>query len=427
MFSSLSGQLLDILIGLVFLYAALSVFVSGLGNILAKSLGWRGKMFHAGVDTILRPTNVRPPSIPTRLVRLVGSIFRPGGPVRSAGVWLMGFLRRRPASDPAANESEDEDQEEPATDPRDLTRAEVAVSSAAHGLVHRFLNHPACQSYVRNRGLFTLFGTGRLSYLPSGLFARVLMDCLIPEGANLSGAITPVDFQRSLDLLPDRDLAASLRVVTQGRTGNTAEIESALGEHFDSVMKEVEGWYARKMSLVTFTLGFIVAFLFNLDTVRFVRDGWNDPVRSKQLADQAAQASARLGVLVQDLEKARASGAADPAEIQATIAQSQELIRELKPRLPVGWNLPDRGAILPEGTPPGEATTAAFRAAWRNVWSHLRKDLADWVHQPVSVAMRWLGLFLTAFAISMQSRFWYDLLQRLLKIRRDQDGEAVRS
>lgn len=416
-FSTLSGPLLDILVGLVFLYAALSLIVSGLGDCLANVLNWRGSMFQSGIDSILRPTGARPPSPPVRAARFVRSIFRAGGPLSRLAGWFRKQLGRTAAPATTADE---------AVDPREATRVQTAISSAAHGLVHRFLNHPACRSYVRNRSPLTFFGTGKLAYLPPSLFPRVLLQCLLPEGARGGPAMTPVDFRRCLDLLPDPDLAALLRAVTEGRNGSLEEIEGALQDHFQSVMKEVDGWYARKMSLVNFLIGFIVAFLFNLDTVQFIREGWKDPARSRQLADQAAETSGQLETLNEQLEASRAAGTADPDKVRETLQETLRTLEKLKPQLPVGWSLP-----APESVPKVDPTAAgdleAVKAILARLWKPIRQDLTDWTTQPLRVALRWLGLFLTAFAISMQSRFWYDFLQRLLKLRRDPEAQASRT
>lgn len=431
--STLSGPLLDILIGLVFVYASLSLILSAVGDCLSNALGWRAGMFQAGVDAMLRPTDARRSPLLARLARGLQILVMPNGPIfRSVRSLVDRILRRTP---PTAETHEN---------PWSEIEKKDVIATSARALVERFLNHPACQSYVRNKGFFAMFGRGSLSYIPSPLFPKVLLQCLLPVEMRRTVPTTPIDFRRCLDLIQDPSLAELLRTVTEGRNSSIQEIEAALTEHFESVMAEVKGWYARKMSVVTFAMGLVVAVGFNIDTIDFVRKAWADPARSKALADMAAQQSDKLGQVIQKLERLTESkspaatktetgtlpstppatqpgaGTATPpsasnreVELKKTIEEANLLLEQIKPQLPVGWKLPELG----QWNNPKDIINSFFK--------QVREHLTDWRAQPVRLLMRWLGLIITALAISMQSRFWYDLLQRILKIRREQESPAA--
>lgn len=404
MFSTLSGPMVDILIGLTFIYASLSLILSALGDCLSNTLGWRSGMFQAGIDAMLRPNDVRPPSAPAKLFRWLRILFMPGGTI-ARGVRTV-FARIRGAAPPAA----------PEVDPWLPVLEQISVAHGARELVRMFLDHPACQSYRRNSGFLSFFGRGQVSRIPSTLFPKVLLECLM-AGMNRSAPITPIDFRRALDRIDDPDLVSLLRTVTEGRSGSTAEIEDALKDHYESVMSQVGDWYARKMSVVLFGMGLVVAVAFNIDTIEFIKQGWNDPARAKAIAATAAAKSGDLRDAVEHLEAItkidpRDVKDADPKRQEAmrkTISDANALLGQLKPQFPAGWTLPSTGEL-----------NDPKKVVERFV-SQIRQHLTEWRGHPVRVLMRWLGLIITAVAISMQSRFWYDLLQRLLKIRNEPD------
>jgi hypothetical protein len=255
-------------------------------------------------------------------------------------------------------------------------------------LLGQVVNHPLVRSLVRDAN--TVADTGKLkkrwkpwrrplpSYLPSRTFSLALLDTLAPpDGARdrrdalqrLRAALAEPKSD-AVKLLPDdaRKTLESL-VVDAGRDHD--QLRASIENWFDDTMDRVSGWYKRRTTIILFLIGVVVAGTFNVDSWQLANTFWNnESVRSAVVSQAEKQAKQPLG-------KA-AKGVSD--------------VEQLK--LPIGWKAQE-----------SQTTKQADR------------DPRAFPRTPGQYVGKILGLLISAIAISLGAPFWFDLLNRLARLR----------
>ncbi|MFC1996995.1 hypothetical protein ACFLXI_05230 [Chloroflexota bacterium] len=138
---------------------------------------------------------------------------------------------------------------------------------------------------------------------------------------------------------------------------------------FNNFMDRASGWYKRYARTWAVILGLIVAVAFNADSVRLTTELWENQALRTQLVARATD-------LVQKEEAGEGT--------EFTAQQAEEILSNLG--LPIGWeleNLPDPDS---------------------------KSLVRDWI-------VKALGWFITGLAISQGSSFWFDFLNRIVKLR----------
>ena len=162
-----------------------------------------------------------------------------------------------------------------------------------------------------------------------------------------------------------QELASVLRVLAEQGAGSVDRLRTAIERWFDDGMDRVSGWYKRWTQLWQLIIGLILAIVLNINIVTIGLTLWNDiPLRT---------------AIVAEAEKL-----AQESESSPRIAQTRELLKAT--RLPLGW---------PEGLP------------------FIQRPF-DWKTFDGSLLAGWL---LTAIGASFGAPFWFDLLNRFVKLR----------
>jgi hypothetical protein len=161
------------------------------------------------------------------------------------------------------------------------------------------------------------------------------------------------------------ELATVLRVLADDAAGNVDRLRTAIEQWFDSAMDRVSGWYKRWTQLWQLIIGLILAVALNINIVTIGLALWNDiPLRT---------------AIVNEAERM-----AQESESAPRIDRTGDLLKTT--RLPIGW---------PDGLP---FVQRAF----------------DWTTFDGSLLAGWL---LTAIGASFGAPFWFDLLNRFVKLR----------
>ncbi|MDI1313930.1 hypothetical protein [Prosthecobacter sp.] len=90
-----------------------------------------------------------------------------------------------------------------------------------------------------------------------------------------------------IENLPDGKLKESLQSLFQTVEGDVGKFKLAVEGWFNGVMDRVSGWYKRFAQKWMIAIGFILAALFNVDTLEIVRVLSNNPNLAKAVANQA--------------------------------------------------------------------------------------------------------------------------------------------
>lgn len=161
------------------------------------------------------------------------------------------------------------------------------------------------------------------------------------------------------------DLRNSLLALIDDAGGNIEKIKLNIEKWFDDTMERVTGWYVRRMKWISLIVACVITIGSNADTISITKAFIRNPALREAVAAQAQAYT----------ERSQADSDAAPSTI---ITNTTEQIKQMQ--IPLGW--PMNSELVPDG--------------WLN---------------------KIIGLLLTTIAISLGAPFWFDLLQRVAKIR----------
>jgi hypothetical protein len=213
---------------------------------------------------------------------------------------------------------------------------------------------------------------------------------------------------KNQSIIPENTRRALLALIDTGATDITKARES-IEAWFNSSMDRVSGWYKKRSQIIVFVLGFIVAFAVNADSVMIAKRLVADRSLRDSLAtaaDEYAKANANdkaaLSSVISPGANAKNANArcyptppscsSDAQSPQCKLDKSLCDIEGLG--LPIGWNYQDDPLRR---------------------WPGLNFDTVDgWLAQ---VYWHLLGWIITALAISLGAPFWFDLLNKFIVVR----------
>lgn len=269
-------------------------------------------------------------------------------------------------------------------------------------------------------------------YLEGMRFATVVLD--IATGRGAAGALpnTRNAFDRAIDTHAkgelQESLASLLRKIPSDAVDTRASFTSAIARWYDEAMARTSGIYKRRVQTWLFFGGLIVAGILNADTVRISYVLFRDPGLRSSMVDYARSVSKPEGETRSHLPanadvaggqsdsphapSPTQSPAASPTASTAAATEAPVSIAELRSSLskqieelqvlesvgfPVGWMAPPPVNFLP---------------------LHTTKELPSWRWWCfLAIPTKGAGLLATALAVCLGAPFWFDILNKLVKLR----------
>ncbi len=225
------------------------------------------------------------------------------------------------------------------------------------------------------------------SYIPSSIFALALMDIV---GEKKSGASGLETFAGGVAKLPDSPVKGSLQAILRDADPRRANPQQRIEKWFDDAMDRVSGWYKRKLQISSAVLAAVVVIFANADTLEIAKRLWKDPTLRAAIVEQARVRTRMNPPEYTDPDSPIPSAPAPDAagkekdDSSGLTAEEQAKLGQL-----LTWS-PDRQQLKARGF-----------FSWL-AWL-LPRHLVGWL---VSV-----------IAVSLGAPFWFDLLQKIMKLR----------
>lgn len=257
-------------------------------------------------------------------------------------------------------------------------------------------------------------GTNLPSYIPAKNFALALMDVVLPAAnavaGGSSGAVAPENAnlptpnaaglqQPPVKANPLAPLRLEVEKITTNNHIKTAllTIIDAAGDDaikaregienwYNSSMDRVSGWYKRRVQTVVFCMGFGIAIVMNADTFAIFSNLVNDrPLRS--------------AVVATALDK--------KYSLQDTSGESlrKNVNGVLELGLPIGWQW--KSSINPHAKSSNLSAIPMFNAGTAGDLSY---SLCIWF-------LKIMGWVVTGLAVSLGAPFWFDILNKIMVVR----------
>jgi hypothetical protein len=226
------------------------------------------------------------------------------------------------------------------------------------------------------------------------------IDAALPQGAakdaivalatlvqNPNGAVTPAAVRQQIQTLADPQLKSLLNSIIDSAAGSVEKIHDEIATWFDHSMDRVSGEYKRRTQLYNFIFALIVAIALNISAVHVAAMLWKQPMVTKSLptlveglTKKGGAAAGNASADAPDLAQATSSPSPVPG-LSDTLAQLDTL------SLPIGW-------------------TNVHVCQSGGCWSCALDVLAF----PI-------GWAITAFATMFGAPFWFDLLQTFIRLK----------
>jgi hypothetical protein len=299
-------------------------------------------------------------------------------------------------------------------------------------LVTELYKHPLISGLYNGTYEFAMKYRARLwpmlpSYIPSRNFALALTDLLAPQEASGSKDHLMIDFRRTIAGHKDENIKKALLPLVDSAALQTEDVIKNIEQWFDSTMERISGQYKRRVQYFTFALGLLAAIVLNADTIAITNSLIHDPALRSAIVSTAQEyaktptASMPQANTLPGNSAAPASGNHDD-DLKNTLEVAKacknfgseeckkvcndenaglpgcklaQNFTELKSLgLPLGWeNAPAECSIFY----PGKCFIGGFQG--NSFWLKL------------------LGWLITGIAISLGAPFWFDLLNKFMTLR----------
>ncbi len=229
------------------------------------------------------------------------------------------------------------------------------------------------------------------SYLKARNFSQALLQLLKDQPAD--GTTTLDKIRTVLEAKQDTHTGKYLLNLLDDAENDLEKFKEKLETWYDDTMERVSGWYKRRISLITFIVGLILATIFNVDTMQIVNKLSKDPKAREQYVQLAGQLAADTAIVKVDSIKGTLIENLNTLQSYAT--QSSSVLGNKRinctsdttatTAMQNGKDTPCRHCYL----------KALWYSSWDNFW----------------------GCLITAIALSLGAPFWFDLLNKIVKLR----------
>lgn len=374
----LSSGIIDLAIGLVFVFGVTAALSSVFTELIARFLGLRGAYLLGGLRELLDGTGSQ-----TALNDAIGDYDEMKalvkGPVpadadgaappatKSATGALLGspILRSQGMIGQISS--------------RDLT-----LQPGKHGRPFRITTGTWKPPWRACRSL--------PSYISATSFSAAIIDLLVP---NAAGQTTMAQVQDGINKLPEwmPTLKESLQTLAANAGEDIDLFRTSVENWYDDHMSRVSGWYKRHVAKITIVVGTILILLLNINTLTIGRTLWNSSVVRTAVSTVAANTTS----------------CQNQSQRDCLAGLQKQLSDAAQAGLPIGWG------TVPDCAAP---KTSCNWLDQRGIFS--RHGGSGW-----EIVLVLIGFLITIIALTPGARFWFDILGKLGSLRTTGPKPAV--
>jgi len=235
---------------------------------------------------------------------------------------------------------------------------------------NEFYAHPLVKSLCQKK---SADANVTASYIPSRIFATALIDIVASKDSSCD-AKDPDKLRAAIEKLKNenKDLGTALLAILDSAKDNLDQARKHVEDWFDDAMERVTGWYKKTSQWILLGAALVIVSIINVDTIELTTHLWQNPALRQQLTLAADQ-------YVKETESQ--AGQANSADIKAALDEFKERLSDVKQQnIPIGWS----DAKIPKGP---------------------------------DIFWKVIGLLLTTLAVSLGAPFWFDLLNKVTRLR----------
>jgi hypothetical protein len=161
-----------------------------------------------------------------------------------------------------------------------------------HGLVRGLFKDPsaAAGALADIPSVLSMAGqkfkqVGLPSYIPSSTFATALIDTVAPPNATAPRSLD--DVRKAVAALPDNPTKEALMSLVASTQSELSEFEKKVEDWYNDSMDRASGWYKRRAQNFLLAIALVVTLALNVDTLHVAITLWNNPAARQATADLA--------------------------------------------------------------------------------------------------------------------------------------------
>ncbi len=367
----LNSVILDVVIGLVFIYLLYSLLVTTIQEIIATRFGFRSKMLQRAVFRMLEDEN--------KFASRFKSVL---------------YLFKKSGNGGNRNSTS-----------------------------YEFYDHPLIMFLGEGKK------NGKPAYINNETFSKVIIDLLRGKDVRPGDDVKSL-IQKALDDKKtnwgDAKISAQtlsyLKSIWADADGDVKKFAIHLESWFGETMDRASGWYKQHIQIILFFVGLVVAIVFNVDTLKIVDRLEKDPKLREQMVQQAdafVQAhpnldkeifiqKAQIDTLNAQMARRNLPGAVMESLQKRKINDSLDLAQSQKLKA-----ITDTLLLRAESLVKNDINNVhhALGLDWKNYKYECNSSLF------LCILKSLVGWMVTALALSLGAPFWFDLLNRLMKLR----------
>lgn len=223
----------------------------------------------------------------------------------------------------------------------------------------------------------------KASYIDPNVLARMLIGILATPQGSTPQPITKIS--ENIDKMVNCQLKTQLQAVLNSSQHSMDTLVTAISEWADRSLTMLGEGYKRWLQVISFSVGLLVAVLFNLDTIELVSHLYKDKESREAIATIGVQLAEQTDHSTFDtcIKLEQADRKSNPnCRPFLSLIDAVTLKNDTFEKLPIGWPQPTN-----------QKTSDAL---------------------PLTRLAGWL---LTALAVSLGAPFWFDLLNNLVNVR----------
>lgn len=369
----LGSVVLDLAIGMAFIYLLLSLIASVLQEMVASLAKSRSAILQRGLNSLFSGDSVDAGK------SLVDSIYDHG---------LIRGLYQDPKKDFAA-----ETQQVNATEPQSGTGSREVQNVLSRWTRFRLWVQrrigiaPGSQIKVVSDPMLLP------SYIPPRTFALALIDILNKDKSNGQ----PLQNIRNLMVEtlrahPENKAAEALMALATDAKGDIGKFQKNLEDWFNDSMDRVSGWYKTHTQGLLFAIGMVIAIVFNVDSVRVAQTLWVDRDARQGMVTAAS-----------DYMQHNPAPTAQQAQDNGQQEKLQTLVSSMRSSVQAFHTVANE-SLLPVG----------WRREPSGYWREVR---ANFPLAAIRGLITLVGWIITAAALSLGAPFWFDTLSKFMTVR----------
>ncbi|MGJ3241111.1 MAG: hypothetical protein ACFE0Q_20540 [Anaerolineae bacterium] len=413
------SPILEVLIGLIFIFSLLSILVTQINAIISQALRLRARYLFDTIKRLLHDKELTARFITHPLIRVV-DFTDVKGMERWTVVQDAHNLTEEQAQQILSATLSGVDWINPKTFSNVLlslvsVKEDRKLFSVLDDIAVQMDDEP--QRLDIRRRINAVVDTGQginelvnmINNLPPSAHKKALVERLRDISKEIGDRGLKTDVNVSLmagvQFIKDQYLKNAINTIL--KTSKTLEeVEEKIVKWFDDANYKATELYARDMKVFSYLIGLVIALLINVDTMYIALKLWEDPVLRSAVAQTANTADIeRLEATFDEANEAISSDEdVTLDDISDSVAAAGRTLSQIQAaRIPIGWNFSDLSDI-------SQDSFEAYKLSdSRYIWNLIPGNNPNfgWM-----ISLKIIGILATMLAVGQGAPFWFNLLRQ---------------